>query len=75
MLNIGDRVKIGNVKYQSVLQNKLNAGRTGVITKRWFWLTGTANYEVTLDEPYRFQGCTITSADFSEADDALERIA
>ena len=75
MFNIGDRVKIGNAKYKSDLSNKLTSGRTGVISKRWYWLSGAVNYEVMLDEPYSFHGYTITSADFCEIDDALERIA
>lgn len=75
MLNVGDRVKTGNAKYQDDLTNSLNAGRTGTITDRWYYLTGAINYYVTFDEPYEFMGYRVEGASYMEIDCALEMIA
>lgn len=72
ILNIGDRVKIGNAKYQSELQNKLNAGKTGTIIERYFY--PTLLYVVILDEPYNYLGYECNKVNFLAIDDALEKM-
>lgn len=75
MLNIGEHVKIGNGKYCSDLHNQLNYGRTGTIIDRRYWLTGAVAYTVNLDQPYDYLGYQITTVDYNDMDNALERIA
>lgn len=74
MLNIGERVKIGNGKYCSDLHNQLNCGRTGTIIDRRYWLTGAVAYTVNLDQPYNYLGYQISTVDYNDIDDALEGI-
>ena len=73
-LNVGDRVKITKAIYQSDLQNKLNAGRTGVVVERYYTLTGHPQYTVRLDDPYEYKGYPVRFVDFMECDYAIEKI-